>query len=124
MKPIIYDLRKEHNFISDEKLIIDNEWEEKEFYNYQPEWFENVYNGVNKYHLATHNSQLQYYMNHKNEYTYLATWKHIDKLQENYVEYYFIDDNTLIAYYSEKYKKDNRYLGAIMVFTKKEVARQ
>lgn len=124
MKPIKYILRKHHNFIQCEDEIIDKEWVEKDFYSYQPEWLEKVYDGGNKHQLATHNNQLQYYMNHKEEYTYVATWKNINDSCEHYVEYYYIDDNTIIGYYSEKYKGYDRDLRAIMIWVKKEAAKQ
>lgn len=112
MKPIKYKLKKECNIIKNESEFIDDDWEEKEFYTYQPEWFEEIYDGANKHQLATHNHELQYYMNHKDEYTYIGTWNH----NKSFVEYYYIDDNTIIGFYSE-----SRLLHAVMVWINKKI---
>ena len=122
MEPIAINLHKNPKLIQNEKELIDDTWENSEFYNFMPEFLEECYKGGNAPKLKEANEYLKYYCLHKSDYTYIASWRHIERYETLYVEYYYMDDNTIIAYLivvpSEKRYYPN--LTTVQIFKKKE----
>lgn len=118
MKPIEYKLRDNHNFIQNEKEVVDFEqYDDGEMIPFNPEWLEEI---MKDYPAATHNNlKLVEYNNNKDTYTYIATWKQIEHKVEYYVEYYYINKNTIIAYYSQRYAKNPRELRCVFIWHRK-----
>lgn len=123
MEPIRYELVEDPVFLESEEALFDGVvWEPEEFSNYMPEFLEESYDGPNAEKLKAANKRLEYYMNHKSEYQYIASY-HIEcRTDEMYVEYYYIDDDTIISFLSSKPHSKNpkyyRVLEATMLYKK------
>ena len=112
MEPIRYELVENPVFVETDEVVFDGvEWEPGEFSNYMPEFLED-------------NNRLEYYMTHKSDYQYIAS-RHSDAgTDDMYIEYYYMDDDTIIAFLSSKPKAKNpkyyRVLEATMIYKKPE----
>ena len=104
MKPIEYKLVDKPKYIKNEKEVIDtNEWDDGKMIAYNPEWLtEATGKSYLNQKLEANNLMLVEYMNNKEKYTYIATWKKKQFKIEHIVEYYYLNQDKIIAFYSEK----------------------
>lgn len=120
MKPIEYKLVDKPKYIKDEKEVIDiNEWDDGKMIAYNPEWLIESMGKTNP-RLEANNLMLVEYMNNKEKYTYIASWKKKQFKIEHIVEYYYLNQDKIIAFYSEKCADYKRTLMSCFIWRRKQ----
>lgn len=102
MKPIQSLPQEKPKLVKNEVELIQG-YELDSFYNFMPEWLEDIYTGSNKQHLQNSNIAMQDLAYKKQEYIYIASIKYKNSI----VEYYY-DSNYNILSYLINIVKNNR----------------
>ena len=102
MKPIQSLPQEKPKLVKNEVELIQG-YELDSFYNFMPEWLEDIYTGSNKQHLQNSNIAMQDLAYKKQDYTYIASIKYKNSI----VEYYY-DSNYNILSYLINIVKNNR----------------
>lgn len=118
MKPI-QSLPQENPKLVKSEVDLIQGYELDSFYNFMPEWLEDIYTGSNKQYLKNANIAMQDLAYKKQEYIYIASIKYKNSI----VEYYY-DSNYNILSYLINIVKNNRNiyynLTTIAVFKRNE----
>lgn len=102
MKPIQSLPQEKPKLVKNEVELIQG-YELDRFYNFMPEWLEDIYTGSNKQHLQNSNIAMQDLAYKKQDYIYIASIKYKNSI----VEYYY-DSNYNILSYLINMVKNNR----------------
>ena len=102
MKPIQSLPQEKPKLVKNEVELIQG-YELDSFYNFMPEWLEDIYTGSNKKNLQNSNVAMQDLAYKKQEYIYIASIKYKNSI----VEYYY-DSNYNILSYLINIVKNNR----------------
>ena len=93
MKPIQSLPQEKPKLVKNEVELIQG-YELDSFYNFMPEWLEDIYTGSNKQHLQNSNIAMQDLAYKKQEYIYIASIKYKDSI----VEYYYDSNYNILSY--------------------------
>lgn len=93
MKPIQSLPQEKTKLVKNEVELIQG-YELDSFYNFMPEWLEDIYTGSNKQHLQNSNIAMQDLAYKKQEYIYIASIKYKNSI----VEYYYDSNYNILAY--------------------------
>ena len=102
MKPIQSLPQEKPKLVKNEVELIQG-YELDSFYNFMPEWLEDIYTGSNKQHIQNSNIAMQDLAYKKQDYIYIASIKYKNSI----VEYYY-DSNYNILSYLINIVKNNR----------------
>lgn len=111
MKPIRYELQQKPKYVSHWREIEDG-YKLEEFYGFEPEFLEEIYDGTDAERLKSNNSMILEFNNKKDKMTYLATFKD-RRLHCEQVEY-FQDENGNIIQFLINIPNSNKYYPAVM----------
>lgn len=112
MKPIKINLRTDTKVVEDEKEILDG-YEMKFFVSFIPDFLQK-----HSLYAKDKNNDLKYYLNQREKYTYIGTWKTKTK-DEIYTEYYYDKDNNVICYLIFAPRGHYPSLESVMIYKKK-----
>ena len=93
MKPIQSLPQEKPKLVKNEVELIQG-YELDSFYNFMPEWLEDIYTGSNKKNLQNSNVAMQDLAYKKQEYIYIASIKYKNSI----VEYYYDSNYNILAY--------------------------
>ena len=118
MKPIQSLPQEKPKLVKSEVELIQG-YELDNFYNFMPEWLEDIYTGTNKQHLQDANIAMQDLAYKKQDYTYIASIKYKNSI----VEYYYDSNYNILSYLIDIVKNNkNIYynLVTIVVYKRNE----